>query len=162
MNYIDLFARFIHILAVVTLVGGQTYMGMILPGAAKQLSATEGMKLSFHLLRRQPAFVWGHLVAIVLSGAVMAAYRLPTILSFGPYGVVLLVKLLLVAILLALSAMNSFSVVPRLVRLLGSLQAEAGLNDQIGYLTGLSNLLVRLNVALGVIIVLLGALLASL
>jgi uncharacterized membrane protein len=161
-NYIDLAARFVHILAVITLVGGQTYAGLILPGAARRLSAEEGNKLSFELLHRQPAFVWGHLVAIVITGVIMAASRLPLILSYGAYGIVLSVKLLLVAILLALAAVNSFSVVPRLLRLMGGQPQDQNLTDQIRYLSGLSTLLVRLNVGLGIGIVLLAAVLASL
>ncbi len=160
--YIDLVARYVHILAVVTLIGGQVYSSMILPGALGRLSSQESGKLSFDLLRRQPAFVWGHLVAIVVSGSVMAAPRLPDILAFGTYGVVLAIKLLLVALLLAIAAVNSFSVVPRLLRLMATGLDNEDVRDQVRYLTGLSNTLVRLNIGLGLLIVLLAALLASL
>ncbi len=162
MNYLDIVARYVHVLAVITLVGSQAYSSTLLSGMVQRLAPEEASKLYLGLLRGQPAFVWGHLAAIVASGLVLAGLRLSTILTFGPYGTILLVKLLLVAVLLAIAALNSFSVVPRLMRLMVLGSNDPQVLDQIRYLARLSNRLVRFNVAVAAAIVLLAVALTTL
>lgn len=154
---------YLHIVAAAVWVGGLLFLALVAVPAARQLPPPDRARVTALLGRRFLPLAWGALGVLIVTGVINAAYRGVTWegivtgrLIAGPFGRVLVAKLILVAVTLGLSALHDFRIGPAARRL-----AQRGRADAPGVLRlrRAATRIGRLNAVLALIIVALAVLL---
>ncbi len=152
-----LLLTWLHMMAAVIWIGGLFYAGAVLL-PQKSRGGPTAHQLNSLGLQRFRLFVWSAVVTLVLTGVATAAYRVwtPQLLWTTPWGVVLLLKLVLVAVLAYLTMVSLGHPLRRLEAM-----AEGEVSPpELLHLQGLLRALLRRALFLGAAVVTLSAVLA--
>lgn len=116
---------FIHVLAGSVWVGGVAFLLLALPAATRQLEPPERTGLLLATLARFSPIALASVVAIAVTGLVQAYIdvRAVTDLFDTTYGLLVLAKMVLLAVLIGFGWLNRNRIVPRLRRLVEGLAA---------------------------------------
>jgi copper transport protein len=119
----------LHVLAASVWVGGIACLLYALPGATGRLEAPERSRLLLATLARFSPLALGAVVAIAVTGVVQAYIDVRSIngLLHTTYGQLIVVKVVLLASLIALGWVNRERVIPALERVVGDGRAPGGI-----------------------------------
>jgi copper transport protein len=119
----------LHVLAASVWVGGITCLLYALPGATVQLEGPERSRLLLATLARFSPLALGAVVAIAVTGVIQAYIDVRSIngLLHTTYGQLIIVKVVLLASLIALGWVNRERVIPALERMAGDGRAPGGI-----------------------------------
>lgn len=150
--------RWLHLMAAVTWMGGMLFLVLVIvPALRGRLEPGQRMELVGQVGKRFSYVGWGAVAVLVPSGVLLAMDRGMTwdnLLSTS-YGIVLSIKIALVAGMIALSYLHDFVLGPRLVELSSAPGADTeGLQNRVRVLS-------RTNVLLGILVLLCVAILTS-
>ncbi|MBZ5578899.1 MAG: hypothetical protein LAP40_20250 [Acidobacteriia bacterium] len=113
VDVVGVFARWLHIASVVTLIGGMLYASMVMAGAAGALTKEAADTLMERAAARFRPLVWTAVIALTLSGS----YNLITTPGHSSlYRMLIAVKLLLVLHVFAAALLAAKPKNPRRVR----------------------------------------------
>lgn len=122
---------FIHILSAIVWIGGMLFLALVIVPATRGLPPAERAALFGAVGRRFRAVGWVCIGLLLVTGVVNTTYRGVTWenvftadLWSSPFGRVLALKLLVVAVMLALSVYHDFVVGPRSVRVVTGAEAQ--------------------------------------
>lgn len=151
--------HWLHIMAVITWLGGQLFLVLILlPAIRSALKPEEMADVVSRVGKRFSRITWLALFPIIpITGAINALYRVPFEgILITPYGQTALLKLFVFLGILAASAVHDFVWGPRTVEL-----AEEGKVNAMEYLSLRRRVLwvPRFTLTLGIILAFLGAML---
>lgn len=157
MRYAYLACVFLHVLAALIWIGGAAFIAFVLGPILRRRPAGEAPGLLFAIARRFRSLGWGCLAVLVATGAGNLAFRgvgMSDLLSGavfrGSAGHAFACKMILVAIMLAISALHDFRWGPRAARAIdadpASAAAAAGRKraGRVGRFVFLLNLLILL------------------
>ena len=158
MEIIGIVVRWLHLMAAFTWLGGLIFMNVVLTPAV----ASKGIPPQFIRLmgmKRFSSFAWGSIAVLVVTGALNTVATLGSVGNFiaTPYGIVLAIKIILVALMIGVTAENNLILAPKLAA--GAPQPPEGPSPKT---LGIQRRLVRLsylNLALGLTVLLLVAIL---
>lgn len=158
----DVAVRSLHLLAAAVWVGGLVFLGLAAGAARRAVADRERVELFRVLGKRFLMLSAVALVALVATGADMAADRLPSwdALTETTYGKTLLAKWIVLAVVIVLTAVHSFVLGPRVGRLRESLierPGDAALEADLRRLAGLHGAVSGLILAGSVAILVLAA-----
>jgi uncharacterized membrane protein len=162
MRWLYLGSVYLHVLAAITWVGGSLFLAAVVVPVARRIEdPTERARLIGEVGRRFRGLGWLALATLVVTGALNAVGRWgeaavinPAFYASAP-GRLLALKVLLVGILLLMSAVHDFVLGPRL----SALGRTAPDEPERLRLRRRTVSLARLELALGLVVVLLGVLL---
>jgi putative copper export protein len=117
-------AVYLHVVAAMAWIGGMIFLVVVFVPLLRDPNEREGVRRVFHLLgRRFRTLGWIALGTLVVTGAMNVSYRGYGLLDWltgkvfaGTWGQTLLHKLVLVAVILAVSVTHDFYVGPRAMR----------------------------------------------
>jgi uncharacterized membrane protein len=152
---------FIHILSAIVWVGGMFFVALVLVPVARKLPTADRAELLDRLGRRFRLVGWIAIVLLLATGLLNTALRGVTWEAVGSgrllgswFGQVLTVKIVLVCLMLALSAVHDFALGPASVRALASDdRGTATLRAQASWIGRATALLAVLVLALAVTLV---------
>lgn len=116
MEILAVLVRWLHLMAAFTWLGGLIFMNVVLTPAV----APKGIPPQFIRLmgmKRFARFAWGSIIILVITGSMItfaAVSRIEAPLS-TPYGLALLIKITMVAAMIAVTAMNNLIYGPKLI-----------------------------------------------
>ncbi len=150
----DIVMLWLHTLAAVSWVGGMVFNLFVLRPSVGVIDAGDRVKLSLTVLRRFIPLVWLCVVVLAISGTYLSVLKVgsPEILIGSSFGRILLLKLIIVAVMVSIVAYIRYNRLPLLESLVGT--------PEIGGVLGGVVSLVRLNLALGALVLLLSGVLA--
>ncbi|MBI3967396.1 MAG: DUF4149 domain-containing protein [Chloroflexi bacterium] len=155
---------FVHVLSAIVWVGGMLFLALVAVPATRHLPPAERGALVGALGVRFRPIGWLCIGVLVATGLVNAAYRGVTLASLmdgrlfsSQLGWLLAIKVTLVAVMIALSAIHDFAVGPASVRAATATDAataalRARLRRQASWLARVTTLLALVVVALGVLL----------
>ncbi len=116
MGLIIIINRWLHLIAAFTWLGGLIFMNLVLTPAV----VPKGIPPQFVRLmgiKRFRAFAWGSIVVLVITGTTTTVAKLSSLSDFWStnYGIILGIKILLVALMIAITSMNSLVIGPKLM-----------------------------------------------
>lgn len=161
MLFLDVFMRWLHILAAVTWVGALIFMNVVLTPAV----APKGVPPQFVRLmgiNRFRPFGWGSITVLLLTGVYnFWRYVGSAAALASPYGVALITKVTLYLVMVIVTAVNSV-LIPNLMK--QAAPAAGGMKPEATVLTLGKRLvfLSRVNLILGLLVLLLASALRSL
>lgn len=105
---LDIIAHWLHLVAAFTWVGGLIFMNIVLTPAVQP----RGIPPQFIRLmgmERFRAFAWGSIIILIMTGVYNTVRNVPDIsaLTTGAYGLTLLIKIIVVAVMVLITAVNS-------------------------------------------------------
>jgi uncharacterized membrane protein len=136
----------LHLLAAVVWIGGMLFLGLVLVPVLRGHPSVERAALLQAVGRRFLPIGWTALGTLLVTGTLLWSYR-----GFA-VGLALAHKLVLVAIVLALSVLHDFVLGPRLTRLIG----RGETSGESMRLRRRAALLARLNVLCALVVLILG------
>jgi uncharacterized membrane protein len=150
----DIVMLWLHTLAAVSWVGGMVFNLFVLRPSVGVIDAGDRVKLSLTVLRRFIPLVWLCVVVLAISGIYLSVLKVGSleILIGSSFGRILLLKLVIVAVMVSIVAYIRYNRLPLLESLVGT--------PKIGVVLGGVVSLVRLNLALGALVLLLSGILA--
>jgi copper transport protein len=118
----------LHVLAGSVWVGGIVCLLLALPGATRQLEGAERSRLLLAILARFSPLALGSVVAIAVTGVIQAYIDVRSLhgLFHTTYGVLIVVKVLLLLSLIGLGWVNRERVIPMLKRVVGDGASPGG------------------------------------
>ncbi|MDP1809738.1 MAG: DUF4149 domain-containing protein [Actinomycetota bacterium] len=155
---LDIVVHWLHLLAAFTWVGGLIFVNVVLTPAMQP----KGIPPQFVRLmgmERFRAFAWGSIIILVITGVYKAVQTVPDIsdLTTSAYGLTLLIKITAVAMMVAITVVNSIVLRRRIT------QAPAGPGGtppvEMQTMGRRLVILSRLNLGLGLLVVLLATML---
>lgn len=152
----DLLIRWLHVLSVVTWLGGMVFLGLVLVPVNRRLGANpDRIELVRLAAVRFRTVAWWALTILVLTGIGNTLIHWPTV-SRSPFRHILAGKLILVVGILVLSVIHDFFIGPKLADA-QAVQVQKGgrPEESITALARQVSWLARTNLLLGVITVLL-------
>jgi copper transport protein len=110
---------FIHVLAASVWVGGVAFLALALPVATRQLEPSERTQVLLAVLARFSPIALGAVVAIAVTGLVQAYVDVRRVADLfdTTYGLLVLAKMVLLAVLIGFGWVNRNRIIPRLRRL---------------------------------------------
>jgi copper transport protein len=119
----------LHVLAGSVWVGGIACLLIALPGATRQLQPPERSRLLLGILARFSPIALGAVVVIAVTGVIQAYIDVRSIhgLLHTTYGLLIMIKVLLLAFLIGLGYVNRERVIPALQRVVGDGQSPGGI-----------------------------------
>lgn len=158
MLTLDIAVHWLHLLAAFTWVGGLIFVNVVLTPAVQP----KGIPPQFVRLmgmERFRAFAWGSIIILVITGVYNAVQTVPAIsdLTTSAYGLTLLIKIMVVAMMAAITAVNSIVLRRRITQA----PAGPGATPPVEMQTMGKRLVIlsRLNLGLGLLVLLLATLL---
>jgi uncharacterized membrane protein len=112
MIYAAILNGWLHLLAAVVWIGGAYFSSQILAPAAGELPPAEAGKLNRAVAGRATPTIWAAILLVVVTGMVRMAglgFFNPDILIGTPYGNVLSIKLFLVAVMVFIGALTTWT-----------------------------------------------------
>ncbi len=145
-----------HILAAVVWVGGMVFNLLVVRPSMSVVDPPQRLKLADGILRRFIPVVWMSVGLLVFTGLLMTLKRVASfeILLKTVYGNLLILKLVVVTLMISIVVLIRYSLLPRFESLIDSQSRE--LNKVLGQMVTL----VKVNLALGILVLLLAELLA--
>ena len=156
---------YVHLLSAVVWAGGMFFLALVLIPATRNLPAKERGALVSAVGRRFRTIGWACIALLVATGPLILGLRGMTWQSLAPgavvgsaFGQVLAAKLVLVAVIIALSAVHDFVLGPAATRLLqdeatATPARVAALRRRAAWLARVNTLLVLAVLALAVLLV---------
>ena len=154
MEIITALIFWLHILAAVVWIGGMAFNLLVVRPSMGVVDLPQRLKLADGILRRFIPVVWISVGLLVFTGLLMTLKRvasLEVLLKTG-YGNVLILKLILVAVMISIVVLIRYSLLPRFESLIDSQSSD--LNKVLRQMVTL----VKVNLALGVLVLLLAEL----
>lgn len=150
----DILMLWLHTLAAVSWIGGMVFNLFVLRLSVGVIDAGDRVKLALTVLRRFILLVWICVVVLAISGIYLSVLRVSSlqILMDSYFGRILLLKLIIVMVMVSIVAFIRYNRLPLLESLTGT--------PEIGRVLGRVVSLVRLNLALGAVVLLLSGILA--
>ena len=157
MKALYLLSVWLHIMAVVTWLGGIVFLSIVLvPALRRPEYRTILAPLVDQTGARFRRVAWIALVLLIITGGFMMSWRFEGFDWGSPFGRTLGLKLLLVAVILVLSVLHDFVIGPRataLYRENPNAEEARRLWKQAGWIGRLNLILALVVVALGIILV---------
>ncbi|GBE18938.1 copper resistance protein D [archaeon BMS3Abin16] len=155
MEIITALIFWLHILAAVVWIGGMAFNLLVVRPSMGVVDLPQRLKLADGILRRFIPVVWISVGLLVLTGFLMTLKRVASfeILLKTGYGNILILKLTLVAVMISIVASIRYSLLPRFESLIEAQSSD--LNKVLRQMVTL----VKVNLVLGVLILLLAELL---
>lgn len=154
---------FLHIISAMGWVGGMLFLALVVVPVARRLPAAERADLLHAAGQRFRVVGWTFVAILIVTGLINAGYRgmtwgdLVTGAIFETtFGQILMIKVAVVAVMIALTALHDFVVGPAMTRALaqGATAPDAGrLRRRGSWLARVSLLLALVIVALAVMLV---------
>lgn len=156
MEILGIIVRWLHLVAAFTWLGGLIFMNVVLSPAV----AAKGIPPQFVRLMgmmRFRTFAWASIAVLVVTGTINTIANLGPAKNFitTPYGVVLLIKILLAALMIVITVENSLILGPKLMA--GAPQPPQGPSPEIVKVQKRLVRLSYLNLGLGLTVLLLVA-----
>ncbi|GBE57000.1 MAG TPA: hypothetical protein ENH13_07420 [Euryarchaeota archaeon] len=154
MEIVTALIFWLHILAAVVWIGGMVFNLFVVRPSMNVVDLPQRLKLADGILRRFIPVVWISVGLLVFTGLLMTLKRvasLEVLLKTG-YGNVLILKLILVAVMISIVVLIRYSLLPRFESLIDSQSSD--LNKVLRQMVTL----VKVNLALGVLVLLLAEL----
>lgn len=152
---LDIFVLWLHIVAAVTWVGALIFMNVVLSPAVAPKGVPPQFVRLMGISRFRP-FAWGSIAVLLVTGVYNFWQRSAGSLAVlvTPYGWVLITKLLLYAVMVIITALNSL-IIPNLMKqaVPGSMKPD----EKVLRLGGRLVILSRVNLALGLLVLLLAS-----
>jgi uncharacterized membrane protein len=162
MHTLYVFSVFLHILAAIVWIGGALFLVFVLVPVIRRPELRQHAPVLLTLSgKRFKAVGWGTLVVLVITGLINLHCRGMLATMAAPefwdtsMGQVLALKLVLVTLILTMSVVHDFYVGPKAVQLM----REAPDSDQTKRFRAAASWMGRINVLLGLVVVLLGVML---
>jgi len=144
----------LHILAAVAWIGGMLFLSLILVPVFKREGFAGERRVLFQTLAvRFRMVVWVSITVLVTTGSLLLTARVGSLAEPGSWPLVLKLKLVLVVLLIALTAVHDFWLGPKVAELMRASPANRGATEQM--LVRLSPWIARLGLVLALIILLL-------
>jgi len=155
MEIVTALIFWVHMLAAVVWIGGMVFNLLVVRPSMGVVDLPQRLKLADNILRRFIPVVWISVGLLVLTGLLMTLKRVASfeILLKTGYGNILILKLTVVAVMISIVASIRYSLLPRFESLIDSQSND--LNKVLGQMVTL----VKVNLVLGVLILLLAELL---
>lgn len=165
MNIINVILDWLHLLATTVWIGGMAFNIWVLRPSLPVIEPAERVKLVGAALRRFIYVAWLSIAALILTG-IFLGRGAPEALLRSNYGIALIIKHTIVVVMTVIVALVSFVFFPKLKIFLNEIDANAHdatkLPPELATLLGKIVALVKLNLTLGVIVLLVTALLGEL
>ena len=155
MEIVTALIFWVHMLAAVVWIGGMVFNLFVVRPPMGVVDLPQRLKLADGILRRFIPVVWISVGLLVLTGLLMTLKRVASfeILLKTGYGNILILKLTLVAVMISIVASIRYSLLPRFESLIEAQSSD--LNKVLRQMVTL----VKVNLVLGVLILLLAELL---
>ncbi len=155
MEIVTALIFWVHMLAAVVWIGGMVFNLLVVRPSMGVVDLPQRLKLADNILRRFIPVVWISVGLLVLTGLLMTLKRVASfeILLKTGYGNILILKLTLVAVMISIVVLIRYSLLPRFESLIDS--QSSALNKVLGQMVTL----VKVNLVLGVLVLLLAELL---
>ena len=156
MEVVTALIFWVHMLAAVVWVGGMVFNLFVVRPSMGVVDLPQRLKLADNILRRFIPVVWISVGLLVFTGFLMTLKRVASfeILLKTGYGNILILKLGVVAVMISIVALIRYSLLPRFESLIDSQSSD--LKNVLGQMVTL----VKVNLVLGVLVLLLAELLA--
>lgn len=165
MNIINVILDWLHLLATTIWIGGMAFNIWVLRPSLSIIEPAKRVKLVGTVLKRFIYFAWVSIGVLIFTGIFLGRGASEVMLSSN-YGIALIFKHAIVAVMVVIVASVSFVFFPKLKMFLSELNAKAyeatKLPPELTALLGKIVVLVKLNLTLGVIVLLVTALLGEL
>jgi uncharacterized membrane protein len=150
----DIVMLWLHTLVAVSWIGGMVFNLFVVRPSITVISAEDRIKLALTILRQFIPLVWLCVLVLASSGIYLSVLKVGSlqILMDSYFGGILLLKLIIVAVMVSIVAFIRYNRLPLLESLEGS--------PELGRVLGGVVSLVRLNLALGAVVLLLSGILA--
>jgi uncharacterized membrane protein len=148
--------EFLHVLATTTWIGGMIYTNAVLMPSISAINPQERGKLIGAVSKRFTLYAWGSIIILVITGFMAT----PSGLLFSTattYGTTLTIKHVVVLVMIVVGLLITFVISPKLM----SLAPSPGDKPSPDYLKtqGQLTLLARVNLVLGILVLLLAVML---
>ena len=153
---LSVISNFLHLLATVTWIGGMLFVNLVLMPSLTAIDPPQRGKLMGAIAKRFAILSWGSIVILLVTGVIVAPSQSLLNLSTA-YGVTLFLKHLAVLAMIVIGVRTAFVIAPKMQSLApapGTPPSPAYLNVQKQF-----SLLARVNMLLGVLVLLLVAIL---
>lgn len=165
MNIINVILDWLHLLATTVWIGGMAFNIWVLRPSLSIMEPTKRIQLVGAVLKRFIYFAWVSIGALIFTGIFLGRESSEVLLSSN-YGIALIFKHAIVTGMVVIVALVSFVLFPKLRMFLSELDVKAyeatKLPQELTALLGKIVALVKLNLTLGVIVLLVTAMLGEL
>ncbi|MCS4541157.1 MAG: CopD family protein [Euryarchaeota archaeon] len=168
MNILGIAIDLLHLLATVIWIGGMAFNLLVLRPSLTVIEPSQRIKLVCAVVKRFIYFAWGSIATLVVTGIFMAPrISFSYALLSTTYGFVLVIKHGLVLVMVIIVAVISFVLLPRLMTLppsvagtnTSSRTSSHGLPPELVKTLGKIVQFVKLNLALGILVLLVSTIL---
>ncbi|MGQ9632179.1 MAG: CopD family protein [bacterium] len=170
MNVYYVIIAWLHLLATVIWIGGMAFYVLVLIPSLAAIDPPQRGRLLGVLIKRYAPIAWGSVILLIVTGVLITVNRaaLDALSRTAPYRIVLAIKHVIVLAMVAIGAITSFVIGPKLMapppkpEEASSGPPPAGPPPEVMKLQRRSATLGNINLALGVIVLLLTAILRRL
>ncbi len=160
MSFLRVIVDWLHLAAAVIWIGGIHYHAVILAPALRRLEPQARNALVQKVQASFSRIVWISIVLLVLAGGMKATWRgVWPMIFHNAYGTVFGVKMIVVLSMIVVAAVFSFGIGRRFQALMASSEDDDRFAAEVGALQAKMAALVRINLALGFVILFLVAML---
>jgi len=164
MNIVSVIIDWLHLLATVIWIGGMAFNIWVLRPSLTVIEPTKRVKLVGETLKRFIYFAWLSIALLIVTGVFLGRTTSGTLLSTN-YGIILVTKHATVIAMAIIVAVISFLLFPKLKTFLSELKAETSkkeeLSPELVKILGKTVSLVKLNLTLGILVLLFTAILGE-
>src|SRR3989304_2599089 len=165
LNIINVILDWLHLLATTVWIGGMAFNIGVLRPSLIVIEPAKRVKLVGAVLKRFIYFAWLSIAALILTGIFLGSGTSQALLNTN-YGIALIIKHAIVVAMSVIVALVSFVFFPKLRMFLNNFDEKTSeatkLPPELTTLLGKIVILVKLNLTLGVIVLLVTALLEEL
>lgn len=158
MELLNVVMYWLHTLAAVAWIGGMVFNLLVLRPSMGVVDPHQRVKLAVKALKRFIPLVWISILTLIFTGVFLAMPKASSLEAIfrSPYGNVLLFKLAVVLVMVTIVTVIRYTLLPRLNYLI------AGSSPDVGRVIGHIVILVKINLTLGVLVLLLSGFLVFL